>query len=387
MNVSAENEKVKTNIFNKSVGFIRRRPFFVSLCAFFIVSLIIYIVSRSSEAFAEFWARYPSAGIRYFTATLTSLLPFSLAETIILLIPLAIISVIWTSISSIRKNSGKSFTKLLMSLVSVLMIICILFCLGFGPCYFRATLAENLSLSDEPVSGESLYDTAVWLTEDIDALLQDINFSSTGESHMPYSFDELSEIVNNAFNDFTEDEDFISSFNCPVKTIALSDPMTYTHISGVYSFFTGEANVNVNYPDFIMPYTVAHEMSHQRGIAREDEANFTAFLVCMRSNDPYVKYSGCFNVLREVLSALYKSDKDLYKQYRSEYYPSELAGEISAYSIFFDKYRESTAAKVVSGTNNTYLSSQNVKSGVKSYGLVTDLAVAYYETIIRNNQT
>ena len=51
---------------------------------------------------------------------------------------------------------------------------------------------------------------------------------------------------------------------------------------------------------------------------------------------------------------------------------------MSAYSRFFDKYRESTAAKVVSTTNNAYLTSQKVKAGVKSYGLVTDLAVAYY---------
>ena len=189
-------------------------------------------------------------------------------------------------------------------------------------------------------------------------------------------------IVNDAFNETAKQYDFISSFSSDVKILALSDLITYTHISGVYSFFTGEANVNVNYPDFIFPYTVAHEMSHQRGIAREDEANFMAFLVCINSDDPYVKYSGYLNVLREVMSALYKADRDLYNEYRKKYYPDELSKEISSYTKFFEKYKNSTASKVVSGTNNAYLSSQKVKEGVRSYNLVTNLAVSYYETVI-----
>ena len=88
--------------------------------------------------------------------------------------------------------------------------------------------------------------------------------------------------------------------------------MTYTHISGVYTFFTGEANINVNFPDYTTPFTSAHELSHQRGIGPEDEANFMAFLVCIESDDTYIKYSGYMEVFEYVISALYKTDKDKY---------------------------------------------------------------------------
>jgi hypothetical protein len=44
---------------------------------------------------------------------------------------------------------------------------------------------------------------------------------------------------------------------------------------------------------------------------------------------------------------------------------------------FFDKYRESTVSEVSGAINNSYLQLQGTE-GTRSYGLVVDLAVAYY---------
>ena len=54
--------------------------------------------------------------------------------------------------------------------------------------------------------------------------------------------------------------------------------------------------------------------------------------------------------------------------------------ELAAYSDFFDKYRDNVAADVSGAVNNSYLISQGQTDGTKSYGLVVDLAVAYYKT-------
>ena len=269
------------------------------------------------------------------------------------------------------------------AVISVALVIVITFGVGFGPCYFRNSLAQNTGLTDSPVSAQALYDTGIWLSANIEALLSQIVFGEGGESHMKVSFYTLAKQVNEAFDKYARDKDFISHFYSTVKPVSLSRYMTYTHISGVYSFFTGEANVNFNYPDFVIPYTIAHEMSHQRGIAREDEANFVAFMVCTSSDDPYIRYSGYLEVFREILSALYKADKEKYSDFIKTCYPSRVASEMSAYSRFFEPYRESTASKVVSATNDTYLKSQSVQAGERSYGLVTDLAVAYYLTYVK----
>ena len=54
--------------------------------------------------------------------------------------------------------------------------------------------------------------------------------------------------------------------------------------------------------------------------------------------------------------------------------------ELIAYDEFFDEYRENAAATVTSTVNNAYLQSQGQSEGVRSYGLVVDLAVAYYKS-------
>ena len=52
--------------------------------------------------------------------------------------------------------------------------------------------------------------------------------------------------------------------------------------------------------------------------------------------------------------------------------------DLNCYSVFFDKYRESKAADVSDAVNNGYLKSQVTVEGSRSYGMVVDLAVAYY---------
>ena len=124
----------------------------------------------------------------------------------------------------------------------------------------------------------------------------------------------------------------------------LSELMSYTHITGVYTFFTGEANINVAFPDYTIPYTAAHELAHQRGIAREDEANFVAFLVCNESDDPYIRYSAYLNLYEYVASSLYSADPELYFDVRYTI-PLDIRREMAAYSDFFEKYRDFSIKK------------------------------------------
>ena len=154
--------------------------------------------------------------------------------------------------------------------------------------------------------------------------------------------------------------------------------MSYTHITGLYTYFTGEANIDAAFPDYTLPYTAAHEFAHQRGIARENEANFVAFLICISSEDTYIQYSGYMNMLEYLLSALYSADKDVYQQFYSRM-NTKAKAELRAYSNFFDKYRDATISKISGTVNDSYLKLQGTE-GSKSYGMVVDLAVAFYKT-------
>lgn len=102
-----------------------------------------------------------------------------------------------------------------------------------------------------------------------------------------------------------------------------------------------------------------------------------AFLVCIESEDRYIRYSAYLNLYEYVANALYSADPDLYFQVRAKL-SNDVKGEMRAYSEFYDKYRESVASDVSEAVNNTFLVIQGTE-GTKSYGMVVDLAVAYYK--------
>ena len=367
------NRFLKSGFFNKPI---------IVLFVIFAISLAIYLVSRFIPALAEFWTRYPAQAFRFILAKLTGWFPFSLAECLIVSLPLlAIAYIIASSVSTKRDESMENFYKWIRPLVSLILVLGILFFSAFGPAYGRYKLTENLDIEQKKVSAEQLQDTAKIVSDELSVMLDKVNFDYEGASIMPYDYKTLVKKMNQAFDKYAESVDYISHFNSNPKAISLSSVMTYTHISGVYTFMTGESNINTNYPDFLVPYTMAHEMAHQRGIAREDEANFVAFLVCIGSDDDYIRYCGYTNMLNYLNSALSKADAELYKSFVYGYMPKPLLYEFVAYSQFFDKYRDSVASEVTGTVNDVFLQSQGQKAGTQSYGLVVDLAVAYYESL------
>ena len=342
------------------------------------VSLILYIVMTKSVAFSDWFNQGIGAGVRSGLSLLTSWIPFSLGEAVIILLPLALFLVLRLAV---RRYCGSwraafVYVGILFSVVATLFSA---FTLGFAAGYRGSALDQKLELERAPVSAQELYDTALILVDNINSLTEEVDFGNDGFSVMPYTLSEMNRHLNDAYT-MTVDVDgygFITHVDSRVKPVLVSEVMSYMHITGVYSFFTGEANINVNFPDYTIPYTAAHEMAHQRGIAREDEANFVAFLVTTRSLDPYVRYCGYLNAYEYVASALYSADKDLYYQAAGKL-NTEVKSEMAAYSRFYDKYRDTTVSQVSGAVNDSYLQSQGTP-GTVSYGMVVDLTVAYYK--------
>jgi len=350
----------------------------ICLISFIITGIcgLLTLVFRLSPAFSDWFNRYISQAFRFVFAKLTSFLPFSLAEIMLMLSPLILVALIVYAIKT-HLQSWRSVGMYLLKVISVVCVFAILFVTNFAAGYYGVTLSDEskLDLDRKKVSAEELYTTALHLIEDVRREAELVEFAEKDFSIMPYSISEMNRKLLDAYDNFCADHDFIAHFNSRVKPVILSEAMSYTHITGVYSYFSGEANINVNFPDYTIPYTAAHEMAHQRGIAREDEANFIAFLVCISSDDAYIRYSGYLNLYEYVASSLYSADPELYFEARGQL-PMTVRYEMSAYSKFFDKYRDSVAGEVSGTINDLYLKG-NGTEGTRSYGLVVDLAVAY----------
>lgn len=340
------------------------------------LSVLLYVAFMLSESFADFFNRYISSVLRAVLAYATAWVPFSLGEFILILSPLLIAA---AAIYGSKKyvDSWRDVFIYCSTLISVVALVFSSFILGFAPAYRGSRLDEKLGIDKQEVSADELYSTAVILSESINREKEGVVYNRrTNFSVMPYGLGDMNDKLLDAYDLTCDKYSFVQRLDSRLKPVMLSELMSYTHITGVYSFFTGEANINVAFPDYTIPFTAAHELAHQRGIAREDEANFMAFLVCMESDDPYIRYSAFLNLFEYVTSALYSASPELYYSAIATV-DADVRLEMQAYSAFFEKYRDSTASKVSGTVNNTSLILQGTE-GTKSYGMVVDLAVAYY---------
>ncbi|MDX6694580.1 MAG: hypothetical protein QOF02_2183 [Blastocatellia bacterium] len=166
----------------------------------------------------------------------------------------------------------------------------------------------------------------------------------------------------------------------PPKPVRFSEFLTRLGISGVYFPFTAEPNYNDRVPDFQLPFTIAHEMAHQRGVARESEANFVAFLVCVNSSDPFVRYSGYRNgvgVVSELFRVEPEQARELVRQLGSGY-----RDDSKRAALFWAK-AGGLFGNLGLRLNDLYLRANLVRSGTADYARSTTLIIGYYLRTLR----
>jgi hypothetical protein len=158
------------------------------------------------------------------------------------------------------------------------------------------------------------------------------------------------------------------------KLVLLSPAMSYLGIAGIFIPFTCEANVNATLPEWEIPFTAAHELAHQRGFAREEEANYVGYLACRAHPDRDFRYSGVFRASLYALAALAHADREAYSRLRGGL-SDALRRDLAALAAWHVRYA-SRLSEVQERVNDTYLKTQGQAQGVQSYGQVVDLLLA-----------
>ncbi len=161
----------------------------------------------------------------------------------------------------------------------------------------------------------------------------------------------------------------------PAKPLAASLVLSYQGLVGVYAPWTGEANFNRLAPGHEVPHAIAHEKAHQRGIAREDEANFAGYLACDASPDAYVRYAGHLFAQRQLLHELGRLDADRAAELVARRLPG-VQRDVDASRAFWARF-DGPVRRVQTRTNDAYLKLNGMPDGVGAYGRSAALVVAY----------
>lgn len=169
-------------------------------------------------------------------------------------------------------------------------------------------------------------------------------------------------------------EPVLAGATAPAKPVMVSAVLSYLGISGIFSPFTGEANVNMTLPDPDVPFAASHELAHARGFAREDEANYVGYLACTRHPDADFRYSGLLAASVYAMNELARVDREGHARLDARR-AAAVRRDLAALVAWAERYR-GPAERASQAVNNAYLKTQGQKEGVRSYGRMVDLLIA-----------
>jgi hypothetical protein len=145
--------------------------------------------------------------------------------------------------------------------------------------------------------------------------------------------------------------------------------------AGIYIPFVFEGHIDAGLHPLQIPYTLAHEMAHGYAVTDEGEANFIAFMVCVNSTNPFIRYSGLFSYYRYLASNIYRNDPEIYHSMR-EQFPAFVELDLNAVRKKMNEYPDLLPA-LRNWMYDHYLNAQGVHAGIKSYSSIVQMVTAW----------
>lgn len=267
-----------------------------------------------------------------------------------------------------------SLYALAMTLLSAVLLVYSGYSLLWGSYYYADNFAADGGFEQRDISVSELETVTKYFAQLLNEYGEQVNRDADGF----YSVDKA-DIIDRSADIYRNTEQLHPSLagpDIPVKGIASSRLLSYMDFTGFFFPFTGEACVNTDFPPSLFPSTVAHELAHQRRVAREQDANFAAVLSCMESGDMDYAYSGCLLAYTYLGNALYEAAYSRWEAVYDSLSDSVLL-DMALNRAYWDQFE--TAVQTVSNTfHEGLLQSYDQELGLKSYGACVDMLVCYY---------
>ena len=252
----------------------------------------------------------------------------------------------------------------------------------WGLNYYAGPLAEDIRMEAAQYTIEELADATEYYMDKANALSSKVKRDGSGSLTYP-EFEELADRAGMGFQRLVYDRSYpiFAGSTLPVKKLGWADMYTSMGITGVTFGITGEAAVNPQIPDVLLPFTMCHEMAHRMCIASERDANFAAFLACSVHPMVEFEYSAyfmafryCFNALSSVKTVAGAEATAAIKEGIGD----KLRKDLNDYNAFFSEKQDKAATDLANTANDTYLKTSGEKSGIGSYSEVCDLLVNWH---------
>lgn len=296
-----------------------------------------------------------SLGIRL---SLLQKIPFSVGDFLYALLFLWLGRLLWHS----RWTIG-NFKAILINLLFGINLLYFVFHFSWGLNYHRVPLAEQLG-----------YPTTYSLKELEESLCFYLNEAHRLQHHLGFENEErVTTMLSLKELKIALYQTHVTSPPLYTKNSFFSTLLSYMGYAGYLNPFTLEAQLNNKLPKIHTVVTMAHEISHQKGYAAENEANFMGFLFCKEHPNNYIQYASALFAVRYLYSELYKADAERAKLILNTAHKGILLNIKEAHT-FWQKYKN-PLAPYFQKSYNQYLKANRQKKGIQSYHEVVGLII------------
>ena len=353
-----------------------RKKISVSFVVLLFTAFAIHIFSRSDRAVIE---QYYSEGIYpYISRFLTfcfGWLPFSFGDLLygIFFLWLAIKLFAFVRILFKRKLTKDIFFEKIRKLAVVLLSIYIAFNLLWGLNYNRLSVADKLGFKDLKYSVAELKEIDSVLVNKVNESKRVI--SASGKQII--SSREVFTKSVQAYSVVKDEYPFLQYHTVSLKKSMWGWLGNYLGFTGYYNPITGEAQVNTTVPLFLQPFTTCHEIGHQLGYAKENEANFAGYLAASKLPDTTFHYSVYLDLFLYANRNLYTLDSNAASSFAKQLSPG-VKEDLEELRKFYLRHKN-PAEPVIRWLYGKYLQGNQQPEGMLAYDKVTALLIAHYK--------
>lgn len=364
-------------MYIKIISFIKTYKYFLLYAGLTpILCVAIVYSARKWPSLGQLYSTYIFPILPNTFGRLFSILPFSFLEISIYILVCGLIFFMLVIINSLFSKSCRY--KLLLH-IPRFIVITLCFCstiflmvtLSCSINYSRDGISKDMGMLIAPSSHEDLANLCLLLIDDISYITSLDGFSEEMTSV------ELQSQTKLAMNTLGDEYPSLKGYYPNPKPVIMSSWMSDINLTGLFSPYTIEANYNNHVVDYIKPYTICHELAHLQGYIREDDAGFIAYVACSNSESVELQYSGAMNALSFALNALYNDSTDEEYQKILGQVPKKALADLIENQQYWQNH-QSAVSEISSAANDAYLKANAQAEGVKSYGRMVDLLLAYY---------
>lgn len=272
-----------------------------------------------------------------------------------------------------KKIPKRVFGHKLARLVFTTVVFYIIFYLFWGLNYDREEITSTLHLTPPEHSQREL----VKLQQ---LLMQKVNISKRWLIDKKYRYPVNGDLFTMSKASYVEAEKtypFLHYNISSVKSSLYGSLGNYLGFTGYYNPISGEAQVNTTVPRFLLPYITCHEIAHQIGYAKENEANFIGYLAAVNSKDTLFHYSAYLDLFVYTNREIFFTDTAMAKTFVDSLIP-EVKVDLKEWRDF-NLAHKSVVEPVISWLYGKYLEANRQPKGMRSYNEVVAMLISWYK--------